>query len=351
MTDTIPIFDGHNDVLLRLRIAGMEDAAARFIRGQNIGHLDLPRAREGGFAGGLFALYAPSPRGLDFRKLHGASYEMPLPGPVPMEEARTAMVEMAALLLRIERQSKGRFALCRTTADIEAAMARGALAAVMHIEGAEAIDPDLHFLEVLYAAGLRSIGPVWSRDNIFGNGVPIRFPSSPNINEGLTEAGEALVRACNRMKILVDVSHMTERGFWDVARITEAPIVATHSNLHVLCASSRNLTNRQLDAIRDSDGLVGVNFATAFLREDGQMDPNTDLDVVVRHVDGLIARLGESRVGFGSDYDGALVPQALSSVANLQSLIGALRAHGYDDELLRKLGTGNWLRVLRQTIG
>ncbi|GGE29188.1 membrane dipeptidase [Agaricicola taiwanensis] len=351
MSDIIPIFDGHNDVLLRLRQAGLQKAAQRFIRGGNTGHLDLPRAREGGFAGGLFALYAPSRRDLDFNLFRGASYEVPLPAEVPLEDARTAMIEMAALLIRIERESKGALSLCRTTTEIEAAMARGSLAAVMHIEGAEAIDPDLSFLEVLYAAGLRSIGPVWSRNNIFGDGVPMRFPSSPNINGGLTEAGEALVRACNRMGILVDVSHMTERGFWDVARISEAPLVATHSNLHSFCPSSRNLTERQLDAIRDSDGLVGVNFATCFLREDGRMDEDTDLDVVVRHVDGLIDRLGETRVGFGSDYDGAIVPRSLKSVADLQSLIRALRDHGYDDGTIQRLASGNWMRVLRQTIG
>lgn len=351
MTDLVPVFDGHNDVLLRLQMGGAATGAQRFIEGERRGHLDLPRAREGGFAGGLFALYAPSPRGLDFRKFRGATYDMPLPPHVGIEQARAVMLEQIGILLEIEKQANGAATVCRSTADIETAMAKGSLAAVLHIEGAESIAADLTFLDDFYDKGLRSIGPVWSRDNHFGNGVPMRFPSSPDINGGLTEAGEELVRACNAKKILVDVSHMTERGFWDVARITQAPIVATHSNLHVLCNSSRNLTNRQLDAIRDSNGIVGVNFATAFLREDGQMDEDTDLELVVRHVSGLIDRLGDSRVAFGSDYDGALVPRALSSVANLQNLISALRSHGYDEATLHKLASGNWLRVLRQTIG
>ena len=347
----IPVFDGHNDVLLRLYRAGLPGAERRFLDGEAAGHLDLPRARAGGFAGGLFALYAPSRSGLNFRALSGEAYALPLPSGVPLDEARTVILGMAAILLRIVRESEGAVALCRTTQDIRDAMGRGALACVMHVEGAEAIDPDLAMLDVLHAAGLRSLGPVWSRDNIFGAGVPMRYPSSPDIGGGLTEAGRALVRRCNQLKILVDLSHLTETGFRDVARLTDAPLVATHSNVHALCASSRNLTDRQLDAIRESDGIVGVNFATSFLRADGQMRNDTPLDDVVRHVDGLIERVGETRVGLGSDYDGAVVPREIASAAHLQRLFEALERRGYDAALLARIGHGNWLRVLERTIG
>ena len=97
-------------------------------------------------------------------------------------------------------------------------IAAGGLAAVMHIEGAEGIDADFQALDVLYAAGLRSIGPVWSRPNIFGHGVPFRFPSSPDTGPGLTDLGKELVRCCNARRIIIDLSHMNEQGFWDVAR-------------------------------------------------------------------------------------------------------------------------------------
>ncbi len=351
MTAPVPVFDGHNDILLRLYRGGAAGAEERFLGGDATHHLDLPRARQGGFAGGLFAIYVPSRSGLDLKAMRGAGYALPLPPHVSTAEARDVTLTMASLLLRIVDRSNGAVALCLDTASIRAAMARGALAAVMHLEGAEAIDPDLHMLDVLHAAGLRSIGPVWSRNNIFADGVPMRYPSSPDIGGGLTEAGAALVRACNRLRILVDLSHMTEEGFWDVARLSDAPLVATHSNVHAICASSRNLTDRQLDAIRESDGLVGVNFATSFLRPDGQMQADTDLEIVVRHFDALIARLGETRVGFGSDYDGAVVPRAINSVANLPLLVEALRARGYDEALLQKLGHENWMRVLTRTIG
>ena len=221
----------------------------------------------------------------------------------------------------------------------------------MHIEGAEAIDPDLAMLDVLHAAGLRSLGLVWSRSNAFAHGVPFRFPSDGDIGPGLTEAGRALVRACNARRIMVDLSHLNERGFWDVAEMSDAPLVASHSNVHALCASSRNLTDRQLDAIRGSRGLVGLNFACSFLRPDGAMRSDTDLDVLRRHLDALLDRLGEDGVALGSDFDGAAVPAAIGSAAGLPALFEHLSQAGYSDALLRKIGAENWLGVLERTWG
>jgi membrane dipeptidase len=258
---------------------------------------------------------------------------------------------MISLLFQLERAFGGQLAVCRNTAEIRAAMGRGALAAVLHIEGVECIDPELDFLEVLYAAGLRSLGPVWSRNNAFGYGVPFRFPGSPDIGPGLTEAGKRLVAACNRLGILIDLSHLNERGFWDVAELSSAPLVATHSNAHALCPTPRNLTDDQLHAIRDSDGMVGLNFATGFLRSDGQMNPDTDIELMVRHLDHMIEVAGDTHVGFGSDFDGAMIPTAIGSVAGLPVLVEALEQHGYDRPLLERLATGNWLSLLERTIG
>src|SRR5206468_1669749 len=128
------------------------------------------------------------------------------------------------------------------------------------MEGAEPIAPDLSNLERWYDRGLRSIGLVWSRANAFAEGVPFRFPSSPDTGPGLTDAGRELVRACNRLGILVDLSHLNEAGFWDVAGISDKPLVATHSNAHAICPASRNLTDKQLAAIKESDGMVGLNY-------------------------------------------------------------------------------------------
>ncbi|MDX1540818.1 MAG: dipeptidase, partial [Geminicoccaceae bacterium] len=242
-----------------------------------------------------------------------------------------------------------RFKVVRTVPEIRDCMAGGAIAAIFHIEGAEAIDTRFDALEVLHEAGLRSLGPVWSRPNAFGHGVPFKFPSSPDTGPGLTEAGKGLIRACNQLGILIDLSHLNEKGFWDTARLSEAPLVATHSNAHALCPISRNLTDDQLRAIRESDGMVGINFAVSMLREDGKPDADTPLETMVRHLDHLIERLGEDRVGFGSDFDGTVVPKSIGDAAGLPALIEACRTAGYGEPLIRKLAHENWLRVLERT--
>jgi len=225
----------------------------------------------------------------------------------------------------------------------------GEITAIVHMEGAEAIADDLSNLQEWYDRGLRSIGIVWSRPNAFAEGVPFQFPASPDTGPGLSDAGRSLVRACNELGILVDVSHLNERGFWDVVETSQRPIVATHSNAHALCASTRNLTDAQLDAVRDSGGVVGVNFAVTFLREDGMNDfEATGLDEIVRHVDYLAARMGIDHVAFGSDFDGAVVPSALGGVAGLPRLVDVLRER-YEPDEVDRITHRNWLRVLDAT--
>jgi membrane dipeptidase len=258
---------------------------------------------------------------------------------------------MASLLLRIERESRGQVKICRTSAEIQDCIESGTLAAVMHVEGAEAIDPDMQMLDVLYGAGLRSIGPVWSRSNIFGHGVPFRYPSGPDTGPGLTDHGRALVKACNAMRIMIDLSHLNEKGFWDVHALSDAPLVATHSNAHAICPHSRNLTDKQLAAIRESRGMVGLNFATSFLRPDGRRDAQTSLQDMIRHLDHLIEHVGVDGVGLGSDFDGATIPAAIGDARGLPNLVEAMRRHGYDEEMLRKLCWANWVDVLRRTWG
>jgi membrane dipeptidase len=350
MASPVPVFDGHNDILSKLAGGGVRAAADRFRQSRDT-HIDVERARRGGFAGGLFAAWVPSSgvQGVDFAAMADARFNVPLPPPVPQPDAVAAVALQAGILHGLRRA--GLLAVCRTVAEIEAAMAEGTIAAVLNLEGAEAIGRDLAELDLLHAAGLRSLGPVWSRPNRFGHGVPFRFPSPPDTGPGLTEDGLRLVDRCGELKIVVDVSHLTEAGFWDVARRSRAPLVASHSNAHALCAAARNLTDRQLAAIRESGGLVGVNFATAFLRADGRMLADVPLDRVIAHLDHLLAHLGEDGVALGSDYDGALVPTELNGVEGLPRLVAAMERHGYGAELIGKITSRNWLRVLRATWG
>ena len=337
------VFDGHNDVLLRLGELDGGGPSAFFERGDR-GHLDLPRAREGGFGGGMFAVWIPSP---------------PSPGRTPrglppaLDAAYALRRSMAAIatLFKIEDLSDGQFMVIRTAAELRRCLDGEVMPAVLHMEGADAIDTDLDALHVLHRAGLRSLGLVWGRPNAFAEGVAVHFRRSPDTGPGLTEAGRRLVRACNELRITVDVSHLNERGFWDVVALTDAPLVASHSNAYALCASTRNLTDPQLDAIAASDGIVGLNFAVNFLREDAARDANTPLEVMVRQIDYLVERVGIDRVGFGSDFDGVLIPQEIGDVSGLPRLMSSLRDQGYDKGALRKLAHENWVRVLHETWG
>jgi len=348
----MPVFDGHNDVLLRLMRGRIQPEKA-FLEGDNIGHLDWPRMKQGGFFGGFFAVYVPSAdMGIDIDALMThTEYDVPLPPTLPLAPSQQVTVEMASILIRIERASDGEVKIVRSAADIRHCLDNGKLAAILHIEGAEGIDPDLHMLDVLYESGLRSIGPVWSRPNIFGHGVPFRYPSTPDTGPGLTEHGRELVKACNRLKIMVDLSHLNEKGFWDVAKLSDAPLVATHSNAYAVCQHSRNLTDKQLAAIRESRGMVGVNFATSFIRPDGQRDDDTPLEEMIRHMDHLIEHVGVDGVGLGSDFDGATIPAEIGDVRGLPRLVDAMRRHGYDEATLRKLCYENWINVLERTWG
>jgi membrane dipeptidase len=316
--------------------------------------VDLPRAREGGFAGGFFAIFVPpepTAQGSAGSELDVAEIDNEVDTPLPLEQAysqRTA-IALTASLFRLEAESGGQVKVVRTTDELTACLRQGIIAVVLHFEGAEAIDPGLDALYVFYEAGLRSLGIVWSRPNAFGYGVPFEFPSSPDTGPGLTDAGQELVRACNQLGIVLDLSHLNERGFWDVARLSEAPLVATHSAVHALCPATRNLTDRQLDAIGESAGVVGVNFHVGFLRADGKPEADTPLTEIVRHVDYIAQRVGIDHVAFGSDFDGATMPNELGDVTGLPKLVAALREHGYDNGALCKLTHENWLRVLRET--
>ena len=340
-----PIFDGHNDTLLRL--LSCTDPVASFQDGAGQGQLDLALARKGDLAGGLFACFVPpaGPRDAGF-SLTANGYTVEMPHPPGLAEARQQTDTMIACAHRLEAELPGQAAVCRDVAAIRRCLADGVLAMVLHLEGAEAIDGDLDGLEAYYRAGVRSIGPVWSRANRFGTGVPFRYPGTPELGPGLSVAGLALVRACDELGIMLDVSHLNAAGFRDLARTSRRPLVATHSNVHAICPVPRNLLDDQLRAIRDSGGLVGVSLSVSELRPDGHNEADTLLAIVLRHIEHLLEILGPEGVAIGSDLDGALLPTEIGDASGLGKLVTAMANQGYDPDLLRKLCRENWLHVL-----
>lgn len=347
----IPVFDGHNDFLQRMVEAG-EKRDNLWQQGDGHGHLDLPRMRQGGMAGGFFAIWTPSPPGPD-DAIHALAkknppFALPLPDEVALADALPHALAQAGQLMAMERT--GTLSICRTAADIRAAMTAGRIAAIMHIEGAEPI-ADMDALQVWYAMGLRSLGPVWSRPTRYGHGVPFAFPSSPDTGAGLTPAGKALVRECNQLRIMLDLSHLNEKGFDDIAALSDAPLVASHSCAHAVSPSSRNLTDRQLQVIAESGGLVGLNYAIGFLHPQGLRTPMHGFDIMLRHLDHLLSFLGEDGVALGSDFDGAEMPADLADAAALPALVQAMLDHGYGPELIAKIACGNWISVLERSWG
>lgn len=341
----ISIFDGHNDALTRRD-------HARFVDGRPDGHLDLPKMRAGGLRGGIFAIfsaYGPDTWDQPVPRDTGV-IEFDMAPPIGHELAAAHATAAAGRLLALDRT--GHLRLARAPADLDAAHdGSGPPAAVLHLEGAEAIDPGLEALDLWHAAGLRSLGPVWSRTNAFGHGVPFVFPGSPDTGPGLTEAGRRLVRRCAELGVMVDLSHLNEAGFWDVARLGVGPLVASHAAAWELCRCTRNLTDAQLDAVRDSGGLVGVVFACAFLRADFADDADTPMSEIVRHVRYIAERVGVEHVALGSDFDGATIPAPLGDAAGLPRLLDALRTAGFSEAELHAIAWGNWRRVLGEWWG
>ncbi len=339
-TDQIPIFDGHNDALTR-------PDHARLAGGREGGHLDLPRMRAGGVRGGIFAVFVESRRAArePVADTPGAFYEPPA-GRVPYPRAAALTAAGAGRLLALEREGSVRVA--RGSADLDAARdGEGPPVAVLHFEGAEAVDGQLESLESWYAAGLRSLGPVWSRPNRFAHGVPFAFPSSPDTGPGLSADGRRLVRRCAELGIAVDLAHMNEAGFWDVAQLDLGPLIVSHTGAHAIAPNSRNLTDAQIDAVGASGGLIGIVFSCYFVRPDYANDPEgTPLSQIVAHVRHVAERIGVAHVAFGSDFDGTTIPAALGDVAGMPRLLAALAEGGFSDEEIRLIAWDNWRRAL-----
>jgi membrane dipeptidase len=354
MKPIIPVFDGHNDTLTKY--FDIDPAGETFLSGNASCRLDLPRAKQGGFAGGLFAVFTDPPKGLDERDITWGSkqtaegYVSPLRSTVDQAYAASFSDRVIDYLRGLESKSAGQMKVATSIEELEQAWSAGVLAVILHFEGAEAIREDLFNLSSYYEKGLRSIGITWSRPNVFGCGVPFGCPLSPDQGPRLSQAGSELVRACNAMGILVDLAHLNAKGFSDVERFSNKPLVASHSNAHAICPCSRNLTDWQIDAIKASDGIIGANFEPAFLRPDGKSGALATLDMLADHIDYLVKRGGIDHVGLGSDFDGADVPEGLEDAAALPNIWEVLERRGYGHEDLEKIANGNWRRVLKATL-
>jgi membrane dipeptidase len=335
-----PVFDGHNDVLT----AG--DHAA-FATGRPEGHLDLARMATGGLRGGIFAIFTPSARDRRLPLVRTDTLTaFEFASPVSQRRAAAHATAVAGRLFALERA--GLIRVARTIGDVDATFGTddGPPVAVLHLEGAEAIDPELEALSLWHAAGLRSLGPVWSRPNAFAEGVPFLFGAGPDTGPGLTDAGTRLVQRCGELGILVDLAHLNEAGFWDVAALEVGPLVASHTGAVSIAETSRNLTDAQLDAVAASGGIVGIASIVYFLTRPYALDPDIGLAPIVEHIRYVADRIGVEHVGLGSDFDGGLIPSELGGADGLPRLLAALGNAGFSPDEVEAIAWRNWRRVL-----
>ncbi len=346
------IFDGHNDILNKITNYANPQDTKPFLVGDK-GHFDLPRAVLGGVAGGFFAVYPSNPPSVppaEERMVYSDDgYRVQIAPALEYAYASQAVEQMIQLLYKIEEDSLGGFQVVRDFPSLQEALEENVMAAVLHLEGAEAILPDLSNFEDFYDRGMRSLGIVWSRPNPFGYGVPFAFPSGPDTGPGLTQAGKALVQACNNAGVMIDLAHLNEKGFWNVAELSDAPLVSTHTAACGLIPKARNLTDEQIKAMGESNGVIGVIFSVNDL--DGEKRPKNDAPIgkIIDHIRYIADLIGTDHVAFGSDFDGTRIPSELGDVSGYQKLVRLLSQEGFSQDDLQKICLENWLRVLKDT--
>lgn len=305
------VFDGHCDTILRCYLDG------RGFR-ENGGHLDLERMKPYGGWAQFFACFGE-------------------PEDMPGKPLWKVFQEEVALFRKQMEENTALIVHCRTAAEAEAAWAQGKAAAFLSAEGAELLECDLQKLEIAYSWGLRAVNITWNHENIL-SGTNVESPQ-----KGLTEQGRAFVKRAQELGILVDVSHLSDPGFWDVAELAKKPFFASHSNSRSLCSHPRNLTDEQFTAIIRNRGVAGLNMCDEFL---GQAPT---VDTLCAHVEHWFSLGGEENVSLGGDWDGISHPPAgIGGIQDLCKLSDRLLQMNYPEERVDGLFYKNLMRVVRE---
>lgn len=312
------VADMHADSVLAVQ-AGRR----RLLQRSAEGHADLPRLLEAGVKLQVFALW-PDPR-----RYQGG-------------RALAQVMELLALLLREVEESGGRMVLVRAAGDLAEQPPEGSLQVLLSIEGGEGLGGSLGALENFYRLGVRALGLTWNCRNELADGC-----LEAGTGGGLTRFGRQVLGRMQELGMVIDLSHLSEAGFYDVLEHSRGPVVASHSNARAVCDHPRNLTDSQIRALAARGGVMGINFCPDFLC---QGRPAT-VDDVVRHVDHVASLVGIEHVGLGSDYDGIkATPLGLEDVRRLPALTKALLARGYSEAAIRAVLGENVRRVLREVL-
>lgn len=313
------VVDGHSDVFC--------DVADRRLRGETrvLDRLHVPAWRAGGVDVVLTTLYVEEEH-------------------KPDRALRRAITLLGAALNDIAETPE--VAFCKTRAEIDAARAHGQVAFVLGIEGGECIQDGIESLRVFYELGARVLGLTWNQRNLLAEGV-----GEERAGGGLTERGRAMVAEADRLGILLDVSHLSVKSFWDLMEASAGTIIASHSNAKALCRHRRNLDDDQLRAVAGRGGTIGINMVASFLADDPK---EANLERLLDHFDYIAALVGVEHVAIGPDFvdyldfvhHDAVYAADLPTIAALPALTDGLARRGYDEPALRGILGENFLRVL-----
>lgn len=217
----------------------------------------------------------------------------------------------------------------------------GGYGAILALENGSALCGSIEMVDVLYRLGFRLITLTWNGSNELG------FGAVESNGDGLTPFGKEVVKRMNALGMIIDVSHLSEKGFWDVAECSEMPFVASHSNAKAICNHPRNLSDEQIKEIIYRRGVIGINLYDSFLSDDG----NSDINKVIEHIEHIMSLGGENSIGIGTDFDG--IPKSakgLENVSCLRKLANELSILGYSEEQIDKIMYCNFERLFMECI-
>ncbi|MBS7651776.1 MAG: dipeptidase [Candidatus Bathyarchaeia archaeon] len=324
------VVDTHCDTLkclspifTRLRDYWFVDRSSLGLGGRaDVGHVDIPRLKEGGVDCQIFAISSARER-------------------LPPHALRTALEMLDIFYSECERNMES-LVPATTYQGIVEAVKDGKIAAILSIEGADVIEGSLEVLRCFYRLGVRMVGLVHSLRNPLADGV-----SDSRTGGGLSELGVEVVEELERLGVLIDISHLSEAGFWDLINITRRPIVASHSNCRALCDHPRNLTDEQIRALAERRGVVGLSFVPQFIHME-----NASVQSLVDHIDHIVDIVGPRYVGLGSDFDGMpKTPKGLEDASKIPNITRELIRREYPEEEIRMILGENHLRVFREVVG
>jgi membrane dipeptidase len=225
---------------------------------------------------------------------------------------------------------------CRSTVEIEKAFQNGQAAAILTIENGTALAGNLDNLFLFAQHGVKAMSLTWNGTNLLGGGALSQ--------QGLTPFGRSVIRQMEGLRMIVDVSHLNDQTFWQVAEFANKPVMASHSNSRAVCHHPRNLTDQQFRWIIEQGGLCGINYCVDFLSQSHPTGYNT----LLHHIDHLLELGGENTIALGSDFDGSTTPEFLSSIKDLGSFYDYLCACGYNKTLVDKLFFYNAFEFFKQ---